>query len=95
MLYYDWIDTSKEIDFAKSNNSKKCVICHYWIFNHGFKFQSYVCNGCHDLTMFSLNLSNVAVITVKNVGYRCIIYDINLLENCVLDDRGCQTFSLT
>ena len=51
MLYYDRIDVSKEIDLAKSNNSKECMICHYFFFNHGFEFQYHVCNGCHDLTM--------------------------------------------
>ena len=51
MFYYDRIDTSEKIDLAKSNNSKECMICHYWFFNLGFNFQDYVCNGCHDLTM--------------------------------------------
>ena len=32
-------------------------------FNHGFKFQDSVCNGCHDLTMLCLNLSDIAIIT--------------------------------
>ena len=53
MLYYDRTDTSKGIDLAKSSNNKECTICHYWSFNHRFKFQDSVCNGCHDLTMFS------------------------------------------
>ena len=51
MLYYDRIDISEGIELAKSNNSKECMICNYWFFNHGFKFQDYVCNGYHDLTM--------------------------------------------
>ena len=38
MLYYDRIDINKEIDLVKSSNSKACMICHYWFFNHGFKF---------------------------------------------------------
>ena len=50
MLYYDKIDIRDRIDLAKSNSSKECMICHYWFFNHGFKFLDYVCNGCHDLT---------------------------------------------
>ena len=50
MLPYDRIDTSKAIDPAKSNISKGYMICHYWLFNHGFKFQDFECNGCHDLT---------------------------------------------
>ena len=67
------------------------MISHYWIFNHGFKFQAFVCNGCHDLC---LNISNAAITTVKNVDYRCIIHTIskpkpiNLLENSVLEDCG-------
>ena len=94
MLYYDRIDISEEIDLAKSKNIKECMIYHYWYLNHGFNFQDYVCNGCHNLTMMCLNISNIAIITVKNVDCRRIIYNIskskaiNLLENSVLEDRG-------
>ena len=83
MLYYDKIDISEGIDLAKSNNSKVCMICHYWFFNHGFKFQDYVCNYCHDLTMLSVNLSNIAIITVKNVDYRCIIHTLANLKQLI------------
>ena len=92
--YYDRIDISEGIDPTKSKRSKECMICHYWFFNHGFKFQDSVCNGCHDLTMLSVNISDIAIITVKNVDYRCIIHNIskseaiNLLENYVLEDCG-------
>ena len=41
------------------------MISHYWFFNHGIKFQDYVCNGCHDLTMLSVNTSDIAVILLK------------------------------
>ena len=58
MLYYDRIDISKGIDPTKSNNSKECMIFHFWLFNHGFKLQDYVCNGCHDLSMLCLNISD-------------------------------------
>ena len=44
MLYYHRMDISKGIDLAKSNNSKECMIFHYWFFNNEFKFQDYVCN---------------------------------------------------
>ena len=91
MLDYDRIDISKGIDHAKSNSSKECMICHYWFFNHEFKFQDYVCNSCHDLTMLNVNISDIAFITVKNDDYRCIIDIISKSEaitNCVLEDRG-------
>ena len=38
--------------------------------SEGIEFQDYVYNGCHDLTMLSVNISDIAIITVKNVDYR-------------------------
>ena len=38
MLYYDRIDLSEGTDLTKSNNSKKCIICHYCFLIHGFEF---------------------------------------------------------
>ena len=50
MLEYDRIDILEEIDVNKTNASKECDICHYWYFNDiGFKYEPYLCNGCHDL----------------------------------------------
>ena len=94
MLYYDRIDISQGIVPAISNKSRECMICRSWFFNHEFKFQDYVFNDCHDLIMLSVNISDIATITVKNVDYHCIIYNIskseavNLLENSVLENRG-------
>ena len=76
MLYYDRSDISKRICYTKSNKSRECMIYHYWLFNHGFKFQDYVCNGCHDLIILGVNTRDIAIITVKNVDYHCIIYNI-------------------
>ena len=74
--HYQRSDISEGIDLAKSNISKECVIFHFWFFNYKFKFQDSICNGCHDLTMLSLNISDITVITVKNVDYRFIIHNI-------------------
>ena len=73
MLYYDRIDIREGIDLTKNNRSKECMICHYWFFNHGFKFQDSTCKGCHELTILIVNISGIAIITVKNVDYCCII----------------------
>ena len=62
MLYYDRIDLSERIDLAKDNNSKECMICHCFFFNHGFEFQYSVCNGCLDLSMLSVNISDIAIL---------------------------------
>ena len=52
----------------------------YSFSNHEFQFQDFVCNGCHDLAMLSVNISDTAVITFKNVDHRCIIHNINKSE---------------
>ena len=36
MLYYDRIYLNAGIIVAKSENSKECIVCHYWYLNHGF-----------------------------------------------------------
>ena len=85
---------NKQMTDTKSSSSKECMICHYWFFNHGFKFQGYVCNGGHDLKMQCLNISHIAIITIKRVDYSCIIHNIskseaiNTLKNSVLEDSG-------
>ena len=43
--------------------------------------------------MVSVNINNIAIITVKNADYCCVIHNIskseaiNLLKNSVLEDR--------
>ena len=65
---------------------------HYFFFHHGFEFQYSVYNGCHNLSMLCIDISDIAIITVKNVDYCCIIRNIskseaiNLLENSMLED---------
>ena len=54
--------------------------------------QDSACNGCHDLTMLSVNISDIAITNVKTIYYRCIIHSIsksqaiNLLKESVLED---------
>ena len=59
------------------------MACHYWYFNHGFKFQNFICNGCHDLTMLCLNLSDIAIITVKNIDYRLFFMKLANLKQFI------------
>ena len=62
MLYYDRIDVSEGINVNKTSASKECNIRHYWYsLDKGFNFKPIVCNGCHDLLMMSMNLSDIAV----------------------------------
>ena len=67
MLYYERINISEGVHPNKSNRSRECMNCHHWVFDNRFKFQDSICNDCHNLTMLSLNIRDIAIITVKNV----------------------------
>ena len=71
MLEYDQTDISEGIDFNKTRSSKECDICHYWYFkNIGFKYESHLCNGCHNLMQKAMSSNNVAIVYVKRSAYR-------------------------
>ena len=66
MLQYERIDVSEGIDISKSNKLNKCMIFHYWYFKDiGYRFEPYVCNKCHDISMMSYELKNIAILNVK------------------------------
>ena len=97
MLYFDRIYVSEGIDVNKTSATKECDVCHYWCFlNYRFKFQSNVCNRCHDLLMMSMNFSNIAILNLKGSNYCCIISliskneAINLMQNADLT-KNCGT----
>ena len=73
MLYCDTIDVSEGIDTNKTNASKECNICHYWyFFEKGFKFPLDIGNGCPDVVMMSMNLSDIAILNTNGADYRCV-----------------------
>ena len=95
MLYFNRTDISEGIDVNKTSESKECDICHYWYFlNKSFKFQSNVCNRCHELLMKPMNFSDTAILKIKSVDYQCIISGIskseaiNVMQNIDLTEKG-------
>ena len=71
MLEYDRIDVSEDIDVNKTSLSKECDIFHYWYFNDiGFKYEKYLCNGCHDLMQKVMSFNSVAIVYVEGGAYR-------------------------
>ena len=41
-------------------------IRHYWYFKDiSFKYESYICNGCHDLMQKVMRFNNIAIIYVR------------------------------
>ena len=87
------IDVSEGVDTNKTSLSKECMPCHYWYFKAvGFKFEPHVCNKCHVL-MTAYELKKNAIMNVKGVDSRCILWGIsrdeavNRLNNSVLNDK--------
>ena len=94
MLEYDRIGISEGIDIKKTNASKECKICHYWYFKDiGFKYESYLCNGCHGLMQKAVGFNDFATVYVKGSAYRihfwCISKDdaISIINNSNLIDK--------
>ena len=57
------------------------------------KVQLYVCNGYHDVLMMSMNLSDITILNINSVDYRCSINEIskseaiNLMQNIDLSEK--------
>ena len=66
---YDTIDISKGIDISKTNSSKECYVCHYrYVLDKHFKYEQYLCNGCHGLMQKAMNF-NVTIVFVKESDF--------------------------
>ena len=49
----------------------ECKICHYWYFKDiDFKYEPYLCNGCHGLIQKAMSFNDVAIVYVKGSAYR-------------------------
>ena len=95
MLRYQKIDVSERIDVNKTSASKEFELCHYWFFKDAeFKFEEYVCNGCHDLLMMAHSLKIIEILNAKGATFRCLLMDISKnkglkkVNNSVTYDRG-------
>ena len=94
MLEYERIDISEGFDVNKTNLSKECDSCHYWYFKDiGFKYEPYLCNGCHGLMQKAMSFNNVAIVYVKRSAYRINLWYmskddvINIMTGCNLVNK--------
>ena len=88
MLYFDRIDAFERIDVNKTSASEEHDISYYEYFlNEGF-------NRCHNLSMVSMDLNDIATSNIKGSGYRSIISliskneAINLIQNASLTEKA-------
>ena len=88
MLYFNRIDISEGININKIIAS----ILVFYKLNYSFKFWHSVCGRCRHLLMMSMNLSDIAILNIKD--YRCIITliskhkAINLMQNTDLTEKA-------
>ena len=59
----------------------------------GFKYESYFCNGCHDLMQKAISFNNIVVVYVKRnvyrINFKYVSKDdaINIMNGSNLDDK--------
>ena len=66
----------------------------YWYFKDiGFRYEPYLCNGCHDLMQKATSFNNVAIVYVKGSAYRIRFWymskdnAINIMNGADLVDK--------
>ena len=75
------MDVFEGIDVNKTSKSKECNICPYWYFlGKGFKFQSNFYNGCHNVLMMSVSVSDIAFLDINGTDYCCVISGVSKSE---------------
>ena len=95
MLRYEKIDVSEGIDTNETSAPKECMLCHYQYFKDiGFSFERHVRHKCHNVLMTTYELKSIAILNVKGVDFRCILWGnsrdeaVNRLNNSLLEDKG-------
>ena len=95
MLEYDKIDINEGIDVNKNKLvSKECIICNYWYFiNRNVNYQRYVCGGCHDMSLKTSSMHNLAIGYNNGNAYK-INFEfvsknnaLNLIKNAVIINK--------
>ena len=92
MLEYDRIDISEGIDIKKcKETSKECNLCKFYYFlDKSFNHGPYLCDGCYDMFMKAVSITNLAIINHNGNHYRVNFalmskkYAYNLTKNPVI-----------
>ena len=95
MLEYDRVDRSEGIDNKECNEtSRKCSLCKFYYFlNKNFNYQTYLCDGCHDISIKVMIMQNLAIIYHGGNAYRINFvfmsknHAFNLIKNSNITDK--------
>ena len=73
MLGYDRFDISGGIEINNTSDLHQCIVCHYYcFFKTNFRFQPREYDGCHDIMQESKSFTDMAIVTVKENGYKIL-----------------------
>ena len=72
MFEYDRIDISEDVDTMQNKLvSRECGLCGFWFFiEKNLNYQKYCCDGCHDMSMKTVSVKNLAIAYFKGNAYR-------------------------
>ena len=95
MLEYDRINLPEGIDVNKcEDTSRKCNLCQYYYFVFkNFNYQRHICHGCHDISIKTINMQNIAIIYHGGNAYRVNYMFMskndafNLIKNSIIIDK--------
>ena len=95
MLEYDRNDLSEGIDIKRcEDTSKQCSLYKFYYFLYkNFKYERYLCNGCHDMSTKGISMQNLAIVHHKGNVYRVNFVFMSkndaytLIKNAVIIDR--------
>ena len=81
MLEYERIDISDGIDINKINQSKECMLCHYWYFlDKIFSYGPYLWDGCYNIMQKYIKLKNIPIIYIKKSTHRIYFLYMSMRE---------------
>ena len=88
---------SQRTDVNKTNESRKCIFLnHYYFLKVTFRFQSKVCDSCHDFMQKAVSFNDAAIAFVKGNDYRTHFWYmskdevINILNDANLNIEICK-----
>ena len=74
------IPCEKIIGYNDRKKGVKCMVCNYYYFKDKSDYQLYVYNDFHNFSMTVIDLTDIFVLKIKNVGYRVCISNIDKKE---------------
>ena len=84
----------KELILIKQTHQKnvKCATIGISL-DKGFKYEPYLCNGCHELMQKDMNFNDAAIVSIKRNDYRIHFWymskddAINIMNNFNLSEK--------